>query len=151
MDIVAFSAKGQDGSTFGGALYRDESVSFREQFPREEWPLPNVLRFVAVGSLHKPPRGEMAISNSSGKRIRYMRIAARDLFLVFDVQHDARVTLNPINSTFVSIDGAFADGTALPPVARNFTFLEDVRYSVHVEEGTTRLERTTLLPPASSK
>ncbi len=78
--------------------------------------------------LHRGDIGEsgfdtLNVTNNTSKPIRFLKIGAVEMFLLFDLQPHARVTLSSSSQTWLSwltVEGEFEDGTSIPWEGVNF-------------------------------
>ena len=123
-------------------------ISFELAYPERAWVDENVLRF-----WRGPERVERAgfdtllIANKTNKAIKYLRVSAKDLFLVFDIQPGSTSRLSPSRQSWqawVDCDGEFEDGRRIRCDGVNFSHHdrsnEPLTYCMSVTDGRVAIE-----------
>src|SRR5688572_4121716 len=123
-------------------------ISFELAYPEQAWVGENVLRF-----WREPERPERAgfdtllIANKTNKAIKYLRVSAEDLFLVFDIQPGSTSRLSPSHQSWqswVDCNGEFEDGRRIRCDGVNFSHHdksnEPLRYRISVTDGRVAIE-----------
>jgi hypothetical protein len=92
--VVTFVARRGDLPVASGILFEGDSMDggFRDSYQQHDWPAENVLRFVATGPDRTSIVDRISItSKNTSRRIPFIRIRSRDLFVVLDVPPGASV------------------------------------------------------------
>ena len=90
-------------------------ISFELAYPKHAWINENTLRFWSDVHRREDSLDVLLISNNTDKLIRYLRIKARDLFFVLDIQPQSQVKLllTHTSGPSISVAGEFADSAAI--------------------------------------
>jgi hypothetical protein len=90
-------------------------ISFELAYPRHAWINENTLQFWSDHHRREDNLDVLLISNNTNKLIPYLRIKARDLFFVFEVQPQSQVRLlfTHRSGPSISVEGKFADGATI--------------------------------------
>jgi len=90
-------------------------ISFELAYPEHEWVDESTLRFWRNPDRPKDKRSDLLlISNDSDKVIQFLRINAKDMFFVFDVQPHSKVRLSfshQSGANHFRVEGEFEDGS----------------------------------------
>jgi hypothetical protein len=76
----------------------------------------NVIRFSQPDEVSSSPRDLVFIRNESTRQVRFLRVRAGDMFLVFEWPASETAVLLASSRThgvFVAVDGLWDDGTAI--------------------------------------
>jgi hypothetical protein len=117
-------------------LFRVDSneVAFSELYPKHDWPIENVLRFLAAARQHSPILDRVTIANISSRRASSVRISYTDLLLALELEAGSTVHFTaPRGSTaFISVD-AQLDGTTKSIRAMKDLYLDKPGPSIPVD------------------
>jgi len=123
---------------------------FQDSYPEHTWVNEQVLRFGRdLGATENNP-DRVSVINRSGKLIRYLRIEANGMFLVFDMLPRSRLELasapqsSRADQSWITCEGQFVDGQTISDSGVNFplrnTPSESLRYCISVEDSGLRIE-----------
>lgn len=122
-------------------------VSFELAYQQHAWVSENALRFWRNPDVPEKKSDTLLVSNSTGKEIRYLKINAKDMFLIFEVESESTLELNPSHQSWLSwieCEGEFIDGQRISWKGVNFfhryTIDEPLRYCVFITDGGVRIE-----------
>jgi hypothetical protein len=122
-------------------------ISFELAYPQHAWVSNNVLRFWRNPDVPEKKSDRLLVSNRTGKVIRYLKINAKDMFLIFDLEPTSTLELNPSHQSWLSwieCEGEFIDGQRISWKGVNFfhrgTIGEPLRYCVSISDDGVRIE-----------
>lgn len=91
-------------------------ISFELAYPDHAWTDERTLRFWSIQPRLGDRLDTLLISNNTHKTIKFLRIKARDMFFVFDVQPNSRLKLaftHRPEGKQISAEGEFEDGSLI--------------------------------------
>lgn len=122
-------------------------ISFELAYPEHTWVDENILRFGRDLNVPESRKDMLSLANHSGKVIKYLKINAKDMFLIFDMQPRSTLSLSSSHQSWLSwieCEGEFIDGERISWSGVNFfhrdTLGEPMRYCISVHEGGLRIE-----------
>ena len=98
-------------------------ISFELAYPEHAWLDENVIRFWRNQDTPQQKSDAILISNDTDKVIRYLKINANDMFLVFDMQPHSSLRLSASHQSWLSwiaCEGEFMDGQSISQNGVNF-------------------------------
>jgi hypothetical protein len=122
-------------------------IIFELAYPQHSWESENVLRFWRGPDAPEKKPDMLLVSNGTGKVIRYLKVNAKDMFLIFDVEPKSTLELRPSHQSWlgwVECEGEFMDGKRISWKGVNFfhrdTIGEPLKYCVSISDGGVRIE-----------
>jgi len=120
--------------------------SLLTQFDKKEWVSESTLRLAASNPPEWPMPGKVSISNETDKDITYLRIMARDMFLVTGVAPRSRLTLETAAISrqsgalsYIAAKGRFADGNEIREEGASFNidnaYANPAHYSIVITDS----------------
>ena len=97
-------------------------AAFRDFYPGYVWVNSSTLMFHRR-KVHDDAFDTLNITNNTSKSIKFLQVQAIDMFLLFDLKPQARVSLSASPQTWfswVTAKGEFEDGTTIRYNAKNF-------------------------------
>lgn len=117
--------------------------SFELTYPEHEWVSDNVVRFWGPNSASD----QLVVSNHSGKAIKFLKLYASDMFLIFDLQPNSTLQLSPSHqswATWIASEGEFIDGQPISGNGVNFLLRpgrdDPLRYCISINENGLKIE-----------
>jgi hypothetical protein len=122
-------------------------ISFELAYPENVWVNENVIRFWRTSDVIEHQADTLLILNNTDKVIRYLKINAKDMFLVFDMQPHSSLRLSTSHQSWlgwIACEGEFVDGQPISWDGVNF-FHQDklnvpLQYCVAISEGEIKIE-----------
>ena len=122
-------------------------ISFELAYPEHVWADENILRFGRELNVPGVKTDTLAVTNTSNKIIKYLKIKAKDMFLIFEMQPHSRLSLTSSHQSWLSwieCEGEFTDGEPISWGGVNFfhrdTLGEPLRYCLSISESGLRIE-----------
>lgn len=122
-------------------------AGFTSIYPEHKWVNESVIRFSQNNGVVEEKADSLLIRNDTDMTIRYLRVRAKDMFLLFDLQPNSTIELmaSPQTSlSYVSVDGEFQDGASVSWNGVNFQIEESsspVQYLISISSSETLIER----------
>lgn len=120
---------------------------FEDSYPEHIWVNESVLRFGLNVSESEKGLDSLAISNNTGKTIRYLKITARDMVFIFDMRPNSTLKLSVPHQgwlSWASCEGEFVDGQGISWDGVNFfhrdKINEPLRYCISINEKSLKIE-----------
>jgi hypothetical protein len=89
-------------------------ISFELAYPEHAWIAENVMRFWRKPDRVQDDRSDtLLVSNGASKTVRYLRLKAKDMFFVFDIQSNSSMQLSFTHQSEgngIWCEGEFEDG-----------------------------------------
>lgn len=121
-------------------------ISFELAYPEHAWAGENVIRFWRNPDVPEDKSDTLLISNDTDKVIKYLKINAKDMFLVFDMRPKSSLRLSfshQPGGSWIDCEGVFEDGQRIGGngvgFTRNGKLDEPVRYCMSVDHGRVKI------------
>ena len=122
-------------------------ISFELAYPEHAWVNENAIRFWRNPDVPDDKSDTLLISNDTGKVIRYLKIYAKDMFLVFDVQPKSSHRLSfshQYEGSWIDCEGEFDDGQRIEASGVSFSrsdkLNEPMRYCMSIGDSRVKIE-----------
>jgi len=122
-------------------------ISFELAYPEHRWVNEQVLRFGHNLTVNQNTEDRLSLVNRSGKAIKYLRINANDMFLVFDLAPQSNLELTSSHqswSSWIEGEGQFINGESISSRGVNFFHRNMVSapltYCIVVDDGGLRID-----------
>ena len=126
-------------------------AAFEDSYPRHNWVARSVIMFHRE-NIHEVSRDTLTLTNNSNKPISYLRVQSVDLFLLFDLKPQSKITLSAYPQTWLSwitVEGEFEDGQIIKKSGTNFSVDPKLkgpfRYEISINESGPRIESPQLV------
>ncbi|MBA2503504.1 MAG: hypothetical protein H0V27_11540 [Pyrinomonadaceae bacterium] len=120
---------------------------FEDSYPEHTWVNESALRFGLNVAESERGHDSLAISNNTGKTIKYLKITARDMVFVFDIPPNTNFKLSVPHQrwlSWIACEGEFVDGQPILWNGVNFfhgnTIREPLRYCVSINDKALKIE-----------
>jgi hypothetical protein len=141
---VKFSVEKQGRMLIEDKIFHSDSGKFISSGLKTNWLSNNVLALRYLDSSEKPD--EISVENQTDKVIRYLKITARDRFLILELQAHSKTQLSAYPQTDKTADiswiggvGMYDDGQMLPAWGMNFRirgkYISPAHYCVLIKEN----------------
>jgi hypothetical protein len=99
---------------------------FSDEYESSDWPREDTLRFFSPGSNAEFLKDEIGVENLSSVTVRFLKVQARDMFLLFEL---ASLSVTPLvtaaqaplgDQSWIAAEGEWADGSKIVPCGLNF-------------------------------
>jgi len=107
--------------------------SFEDSYSQHVWVSESIIRFGLDASVSRENADSLVVSNNTDKTIKFLRIDARDMFLLFDMQPHSTVKLSASHQgwiSWVTCEGEFADGERIAWDGINFFHKDELGKSL---------------------
>jgi hypothetical protein len=122
-------------------------ISFELAYPEHAWVSENVIRFWRNPDGREDKSDTLLVSNDTDKAIKYLKIYAKDMFLVFDMQPKSSLRLSfshQPEGSWIDCEGAFEDGQRIEDngvgFSRNDKLDEPMHYCMSIDYSRVKIE-----------
>lgn len=122
-------------------------ISFELAYPEHEWVSDNIARFWRTPNVPESNFDQLVVSNNSGKAIKFLKIYAMDMFLIFDMQPNSTLKISASHQSWASwikSEGEFIDGQPISGNGVNFLLKNGLdkpfRYCISISENGLKIE-----------
>ncbi|HEY0082069.1 MAG TPA: hypothetical protein VGB61_04710 [Pyrinomonadaceae bacterium] len=122
-------------------------ISFELAYPQHIWADEAILRFGRELNAPGVKTDTLAVKNTTGKTIKYLKIKSKDMFLIFDLPPQSMRSLTSSHQSWLSWiegEGEFTDGGRISWSGVNFSHHdrlgESLRYCISISESGLRIE-----------
>jgi hypothetical protein len=101
-------------------------AGFGDEYESSDWPREDTLRFFSPSGNAEYLKDEIGVENLSSMTVRFLKVQARDMFLLFDLASGAVAQLAtaaqaPLgDQSWIAAEGEWADGTKIVGRGVNF-------------------------------
>jgi hypothetical protein len=127
--------------------YDNFDSGFTAMYPEREWLSNSVLRFGKDVKSEERRFDLLSISNKTDKNVKYLRIKADDLLLLFEVPANSKIKISVPHqswSSWIWSNGEFEDGSPLKSNGANFSHQDKInsilKYCVSIEDTSIKVE-----------
>lgn len=125
-------------------------AAFENSYPKHSWVSNSVVMFKRESG-DENERDTLILSNNTNKQIRYLRVQAVDLFLLFDLKPKSHTKLSAYPQTslsWITAEGEFDGGDIISKQGTNFSIESEIKgpfqYEITVNEDGLRIESPQL-------
>lgn len=125
--------------------------AFENLYPEYSWENISTLKFHR-GKEPEQSWDTLNVTNNTSKTIKFLRVQARELFLLFDLRAQAHTKLSAFPQTWLAgimVEGEFEDGKPIPRTLVEFLIERDMKgpftYEVAINEGGPTVTSPQLL------